>query len=172
MARVLKPLSEPSPLAGVRHQSNRCSTCPARVRRRSVVVQRTERRPNAVNLVPRSHTPQVAFPGFAERGSAPSVETANANGRPRVGCKRNAADLPRISCCKGVGHRQSIHYLSHIARKRRAEARSRVSTSGFRLWSAKSSPSNRAQAPSRAGTSCWTGASTARSRVGQPTLPQ
>lgn len=49
---------------------------------------------------------------------------------PDGGCKRNAADLPRISCCKGVGHRQSIHYLSDIARERHAEARSRVSTSG------------------------------------------
>jgi len=127
------------------------STSSARARRRSVVNQRTERHPNAVNLVPRSHTPQVAFPAFAERGSAPSVETANANGRPRRGCKRNAADLQRISCCRGIGHRQSIHYLSRIARKRRAEARSRVSTSGS---GAPSTPSNRAQSPSRAGTSC------------------
>jgi|SRR5665213_2954326 hypothetical protein len=64
----------------------------------SVVIQRTRPR-DAVNLVPRSHTPQVAFPWFSEPKSAPSVETANANGRPaKWAAKRNAADLLRISC--------------------------------------------------------------------------
>ena len=85
---------------------------------------------DAVNLVPRSHTPQVAFPGFAEPRSAPSVETAIANGRPE-GLQRNAADLPSVICGKRWPLASNPH-LPSFAREQRAKARPRVLHTGPR----------------------------------------
>jgi hypothetical protein len=92
----------------------------------SVVIQRTRPHRNGQPSPPISHA-SGRFPPV-QRTKVGAFDGDCQCERPpnRVGCKRNAADLLRISCNQKRWPLASNPHLSPIAREQRAEARSRV----------------------------------------------